>query len=288
MRCEDLIPPSQSQSGDLARWALVVAPDHRGELTKTKTSDDTVLLDGLTWLGPLLDRFQRKRAADDFLFPGDPAALRRQWQSAMLSLGVKDACLYQHRHGGASHDALSKSRPLLEIMQRGRWQATSSLLRYAKPGKVHRMFEMLDGPTQKFAEWCAAHLQEVVEGSLPAPLPPSLGGRLPPPLSLRSATASRRKPAAAASSCRAAHGSCRASSASALEAPVGSRIALRKRASKPRASSCNATPPRTSSCRSTTPPSGGAPRRGPSTSSGSASSALAGRGRGIAQGARRR
>ena len=180
MRIEDLVPPVPGSSGSTAVWSLVVAPDSRGEVTKTATSDDTIPLDGLPWLGDMLRSHARARPADHFLFQEDQNMMRKAWQRAQASLGLKGTCLYQHRHGGASHDALTKARPLLEVMARGRWRTQTTLLRYAKPGKLFKLMDTMTEDTRTFVEWCAFFVQHVMNGTRSPPLPPSRGGDVRP------------------------------------------------------------------------------------------------------------
>ena len=140
MRCEDLVAPMKRDgrhtSGVLQSWALIISPQSRGEVSKTNTSDDSIALDNMSWLGPLLSQLTVGRLPQDWLFASDPAVIRSLWTKAMVGLGVSSPNMYQHRHGGASTDYLTKARPLLEVMARGRWTSTTTLLRYAKPGKL--------------------------------------------------------------------------------------------------------------------------------------------------------
>ena len=174
----DLLAPIPGENPGLAFWTLLIAPSERDERTKTQTTDDTLLLDHPPWLGEVLSQFRGEKAANEFLFPNDQKHLLRQWRHVLDALGVKDACLYQLRHGGASDDHLAKRRPLLEIMARGRWSSTASVLRYAKAGKVQKIYNDLKKNEQLFVNWCSENLELIVKGVIEPQLPPNLGGSL--------------------------------------------------------------------------------------------------------------
>ena len=135
LRCEDLLPPVPGARRGLCHWSLVVAPAHRGETTKTLASDDTIILDALPFLGPLLADLCQNQRPLDLLFRHEQALFMQQWDFLIAGMKLPRTNLYQLRHGGAAHDYLTKKRPLLEVMARGRWSSTSTLLRYAKAGK---------------------------------------------------------------------------------------------------------------------------------------------------------
>ena len=157
MRVEDLVAPMDVTCGSLREWALIVAPSDRNEVSKTQVSDDTIPLDSLEWLGPQLWQMVKDKKGSEYIFTGDPAVTRDRWKKVMGELGLQDVCLYQLRHGGASTDLLTKRRPLLEIMARGRWASTASVLRYAKAGKLQKIMGDLSVKRRRFCEECVAN-----------------------------------------------------------------------------------------------------------------------------------
>eukprot|EP00972_Heterocapsa_arctica_P038827 5721550-Heterocapsa_arctica.AAC.1 len=65
-----------------------------------------------------------------------PATSVSLFKAACDLLGLlRGTCMYQMRHGGASEDLLSHSRPQDDVKRRGRWSTDSSLRRYAKPAQ---------------------------------------------------------------------------------------------------------------------------------------------------------
>ncbi|CAK0852262.1 unnamed protein product, partial [Prorocentrum cordatum] len=118
LQVRQLLAPSRA-SGQLQCWGLILAPtqmdagapgDPRGshrELTKTGTSDETVIIDHPVWLGECLAAHVRGRAPTDLIFPTPGAFVAAQFGVAARKCGLPRVCLYQLRHGGASGDILS-------------------------------------------------------------------------------------------------------------------------------------------------------------------------------------
>ncbi|CAK0832385.1 unnamed protein product, partial [Prorocentrum cordatum] len=148
-----LLPPAR-RSGPLSHWSIILAPTETvgapRVLTKTGTSDETVLLDEPAWLGPVLQAHARGKPPTAPLFttggPGMAAAFGR----AVAALGVPGVCLYQLRHGGASDDLLTQRRPADAVKARGHWKSESSLRRYAKPGAIHQLLNAMPAENRAF------------------------------------------------------------------------------------------------------------------------------------------
>ncbi len=113
-----------------------------GDVTKTGTQDDTVLLDSSDggYVGKVLQAvFSRARSQDDPLFPSLTLAKYEQlFRDAKCKLKLGQFGLTPHaiRHSGPSADFLSKTRVASEIQARGRWWTMQSVLRYQKPGQM--------------------------------------------------------------------------------------------------------------------------------------------------------
>lgn len=147
LRVEDLLRPgSQSRS-----WAIVIAPQSRGQVSKTQTSDGTVFIDWPPWFGPVLRVLNEHRADTDYLFSDRAVTTRKEWQEIQQALGVSGACLYQHRHGGASSGVLHRRRPMLEVMMRGRWSSEATLTRSCKAGKLEHLLNPLAVRDREYA-----------------------------------------------------------------------------------------------------------------------------------------
>jgi integrase len=156
------------RKGPLSHWALVMAPqeDDPGavqDLTKTGTMDDTIILDLPAWMPKLVAfRFGSLRPLDD-LFPMSPATSVVLFKAACGLLGLpRGTCMYQMRHGGASEDLLSHSRPQDDVKRRGRWSTDSSLRRYAKPAQVQRLLGSLAPEKLSYALDSWEHLEALI------------------------------------------------------------------------------------------------------------------------------
>lgn len=76
------------------------------------------------------------------------------WKSQLLRaldmMGAAGALggvhVYQLRHGGASHDFVTKARTLKEVRGRGRWRSWASVRRYEKRSRVAQMLHWLPAP----------------------------------------------------------------------------------------------------------------------------------------------
>jgi hypothetical protein len=168
---EDLVRPVPGGGFAFMWYGLIIAPQQRLLPSKTYVFDDTVLLDSPAWLGAevsrlCLDCSGVPRAKDGLLFDIPPGVLARQLSAATAVLGLPSLCLYQLRHGGASHDALTKVRAMQEIMSRGRWAAASSLKRYTKPGQIQKLVEKADPGCVRMGAWLVERMPLLLTGAL--------------------------------------------------------------------------------------------------------------------------
>ena len=105
---------------------------------KTGVFDATVLIDSDPWLHPILVSMISNRKPQDPLWRDSHPALVRTFSGITADLGLEHlgSCLYTLRHGGATHDIITRRRNMLEVKQRGRWQTDSSLRRYVKLARL--------------------------------------------------------------------------------------------------------------------------------------------------------
>ena len=86
---------------------------------------------------------------------------------------------------------------MFEILARGRWSCVRSVRKDCKSDKVQQLVSRLAEAGKKYTEWCRLNMLDVSNGRVAAPLPPSLGGVLPP-TKKKGRAASTKRPAAAA------------------------------------------------------------------------------------------
>ena len=89
----------------------------------------------------------RTRKPDELMFQLSYQELLIQFKVACRDLGFDDPSLYRLRHGGASHDAASRLRSIVEIKRRGRWASDASVRRHEK-GTWLQSVEVKVSPTQ--------------------------------------------------------------------------------------------------------------------------------------------
>jgi hypothetical protein len=111
--------------------ALQFGVSARGERAKTGT-DQGVIVD-YDFVQQLLIKRKALRADDQRLFSISRATFHEWYYKAAQELQVELPPPHSLRHAGPSRDAYTKYRPLAEIQKRGRWEAASSVTRYAKP-----------------------------------------------------------------------------------------------------------------------------------------------------------
>jgi hypothetical protein len=115
LRTADCVIGMQGQKGRLAESTITVAPFGRGESSKTGSYDDTVTGSSRTlpWITLVFDSWVRERQDNQcaMLWTIHIETLKRLYGMAAAALKFPvETCLYQLRHGGASHDLASETR----------------------------------------------------------------------------------------------------------------------------------------------------------------------------------
>ena len=85
--------------------------------------------------------------------------------------GIPDLVPYGLRHAGASLDRSSRSRTLLEVQKRGRWQQLRSVQRYEKGGRLAATAATYSSNFVAYAKTCEKYLDQYVLGLRPLPPP---------------------------------------------------------------------------------------------------------------------
>lgn len=135
---KQLVPPQHSVGMRFQFWALLLHPVEEGVPGKTNVYDATVLIDTELWLSPFFKKLIEAKGQDDPLWTHPHEMVVNSFRTCVEELGLTQlgTCLYTLRHGGATHDIIAKRRSMLEVKQRGRWAADSSLKRYVKLARL--------------------------------------------------------------------------------------------------------------------------------------------------------
>ena len=80
---------------------------------------------------------------------------------------------YSVCRGGASSDALWRTRSLMEIQKRGRWRSEKSVGRYEKHDRLLKETAKLSTATRKYGQLVISRMPQLLEGAQP-PVPPVL------------------------------------------------------------------------------------------------------------------
>ena len=149
----------------LRHWSLFLAPQERGEPTKTGLYDETIFIDHPPVLGAALGGYAQQFPKAALLFPFSTAMIVGVWKEAASAAGIPEAVLYQLRHAGASGDLLAARRTLPAIEGRGRWRTSTSVKRYSKAGQVQRSLSRLSAQHLAFAELALANRDKLLLGT---------------------------------------------------------------------------------------------------------------------------
>ncbi|CAK0894772.1 unnamed protein product [Prorocentrum cordatum] len=175
---QDLVPPTTSSPF----FAVNLHPSDRGEVSKVRLSDESLLLDSTEalWLGGALQSLKAGLPSRP-LFDLTALQLRDVWAAALRALGIPNRfVLCQLRHGGPSHDRLRRQRSLPEIKERGRWASDKSVRRYEAHALVQQQEASLPPALLRRAREAPGKLEGLVLTSLglrgrrrrPAGIPP--------------------------------------------------------------------------------------------------------------------
>ena len=122
-----VIRPLKESGAD--SWALLLAPQ---EELKTSKTGESVLLDVHLSIAivKFLTRYTGRKAATTPLWSRSQAKYAVAFAKRAETSGVH--VITTVRHGGASSDALRRTRSLIELQKRGRWRSEKSVRRYEK------------------------------------------------------------------------------------------------------------------------------------------------------------
>ena len=182
LRGASLVPPQPQNGPSFASWGLILHDADLGIAGKTRITDESVLVDLDTMLWPCLRVLHEKVHADEAIWNFSLDQLRDIYSTVMERLKVTNLLmthLYGLRHGGASYDLLARRRSLAEVKFRGRWQADTSLRRYAKATRLQREMAKVIPRITEFATNVEEHFHKMIISvakgkALPFEVPPEL------------------------------------------------------------------------------------------------------------------
>ncbi|CAK0856369.1 unnamed protein product [Prorocentrum cordatum] len=142
-----LVAPVSGGAPNRRKWPVVLHPRERGLTSKVGAQDECMVFDNPEFelVVPMLVSLQRTVAEGRPLFPLRSALWHEAARSAARRLfpSFVAPALYQLRHGGASHEALTEVRSTEGLVRRGRWHSLRSVKRCEKGGRVNQVLRSL-------------------------------------------------------------------------------------------------------------------------------------------------
>ena len=172
MRC----PIPQAGRG-FQLWTVLANPYEDNVPGKTGIYDMSVVLDRHQWLHPFLMVLTCHRDPNAPLWNTNGGVVSEKLQRACRLLGLENlkATRYSLRHGGASHDLVTRFRDAASVKQRGGWRCDESLKRYGKEGRALTELSKLPKPVLAFAKEAEGRLEDLFH--FRARMAPPLVGR---------------------------------------------------------------------------------------------------------------
>ena len=173
---ESLVAPTERMRRDgLAAWALLLGARESGHANKSGEFDESVLMDwGITeQISPLLQELAaRKPKQSAWSFHRAELTAAFVEAARLGGVGHLEPQLYSLRHGGASADALRRTRSTGEIKKRGRWKSDTSLRRYEKAALSLREEQRVGSMAAAYGAAVEAQLGELLLGTIKPLVPP--------------------------------------------------------------------------------------------------------------------
>ena len=117
-----IVPPQIGGGGRFQNCAILLHPTEDGMPGKTGVFDATVVIDSDPWISQHLASLIQGKQPNDSLWSDPHHVLITNYRKVTEMLGLQSlgSCLYTLRHGGATHDIVTRRRSTLEVKQRGR------------------------------------------------------------------------------------------------------------------------------------------------------------------------
>lgn len=158
--------------------SLLLSPLEGGIPGKTQEYDESVLLDWprLPGLTVALGMLMKHKRDDDLLFNLDYRTYLEQFNrlAELTGVNILKPHPYALRHGGASHQYLTKQLAIAAIKRKGRWKADNSVRRYEKSARVAKETAALPSRTREYAMKWEPVLNDILRNKVQADAPPFL------------------------------------------------------------------------------------------------------------------
>lgn len=176
MLATQLVPPLRSQRVEHP-WGVILEPAEPNRASKVHEFDEAVSWDkpSLSWAAGAFAELSQRDPTTPLWVVSHSQALKMLKKAAYeLDLPYQGMSLYMLRHGGASNDALMKTRTIEHIKQRGRWLSDRSVKRYQKSTRAQQLAAAMHPETLQYADLAEASLPEYIMQTRAAPPPPAV------------------------------------------------------------------------------------------------------------------
>lgn len=171
---KQLVAPQTGSGQTFQFWAILLHPAEDLIPGKTGVFDASVILDSDIWMYPILNQLKSRNKPSQPLWNQSHQVLREKFSEALgfLKLEPLGLSLYALRHGGASHDVLSRRRSMLEVKQRGRWSSDTSLKRYVKEARLQTELSKVPTAVKEYGRTILQNLPQFLMNPTLAPKAP--------------------------------------------------------------------------------------------------------------------
>jgi hypothetical protein len=160
-----LVSPPRYGGAHHRHWLVLLHSEDTGLRSKTGKFDESIVLDSdwAHWMSPILTALTEHRPESERLWPFSHEELLSKYQLVLNQCNLDvEKSIYALRHGGASHDALHKLRPLDAFRERDLWAPSSvSMARYTKLARAQAELKHIPQDIRGFAEQMYLNLSTV-------------------------------------------------------------------------------------------------------------------------------
>ena len=170
----DQVHPGQRRPRPLSFPSITLHPAERGQQSKTREFDESLVIDW-EWLATALLRMRARSKPQANVTGCTQAEFANLLTDAARVLKLNDSLgdivPYRLRHSGPTADAAGRRRDLPEIKLRGRWRTDASMRRYQKGARVNDLLSRCSLKIRAYAERCLVEFPKTLAGRR-EPLPP--------------------------------------------------------------------------------------------------------------------
>ena len=170
----NIVPPAAVSLKHRGLWSVTLHAFEDELPSKTGEFDESITIDNVEfrWCELMLASLKQRRQDRVKVFNFTHAAWAREFGLACQRAGLGSlgpVVLYQLRHGGATHELVTKAREPVGLQKRGRWRTVASLRRYEKGGRLAEQISRMQPPQLARAEKLIPQIGAILCGTWKPP-----------------------------------------------------------------------------------------------------------------------